>query len=980
MNQIELHTIIDTTLAKGVASVISDDIYSLIGANDDAKQYFFSKADEKWLGWLWKNGFLDAIKEKSLDPSSYGFRMPELNYLFRVSEKESDIVTDIICSFQISSNNFNPEVVDQLTRIAGKLPTKCLEKIVPKIKNEGWIKLMGSYTQYGFEYADMLKTLNGDKAYESILILSEAMLQIRNKKDITERKYSYRGDDVFFIHDLSETGIFTYLAEVPDKYLEQALSITIKAFVEAVQDEGDYILMDEDFFNFSLKAVMGHNFREELKFLAATIVELVKKIFSNNDFDHRKIYIRYFANLSKSQTTRRLKLFVLSLDPKLFIKELKSEYFKLFEVKKPLEILYGAEYERSLKAGFSYLPDLQKREYIAKVFDLFSKPKDDEDKRWKRHYASCILSTVSSDLDEKEIVLAKLKEYKIDPKYLPEPSVGHIRGGTVTPQSPISSDDFSKLSVSDIASRLMNELSPEVLQKKYNNDDFQNPRDADGVAEQLKGDIKNRLDDYLKNSPLFFDRERLIPHYTYSFLRGVKEAIAEQRVSAKELNFDKLIDLLQIIRKSGEAESFTEKNDNTDGRWLSGWSSVHSTIADLIEELIKLKDKITLINFKKHRKNILEVLSYLLGFNDPIPEDEKLKTAKMTTKRPSESEASISDPFSIAINSVRGEAFQTLLHFIYQDAKLADDVKSLYINLLQKEDTRAIMFMFGHYLPIFHYRDIDWVKGRFSKIFEHVKKDKYLHLAVWEGYLSNNLYRELFFEPYFQKLYGKNITLNLSYPNQKFFKDPHESIAIHFALAFVYYEEFGFDHPLFKKFIKKADAKQLSEFINFLGRSYVAGEYNNIFKDKNSLWRLDRIKNFWNLMLKTKSDSPSLKEFGTWISAGNEVLDIVWLTNMINQTLKLTNGDLRWDYGLLKSVEKLATEASQDALEILEKRFLFVIRDKKNQFPIRTDKEWYSAFEILYKNEETRSKTYNLINELIEKGGRPFWNLEEIVR
>jgi hypothetical protein len=392
------------------------------------------------------------------------------------------------------------------------------------------------------------------------------------------------------------------------------------------------------------------------------------------------------------------------------------------------------------------------------------------------------------------------------------------------------------------------------------------------------------------------------------------------------------------------------------------------------------------LNFKLYREQTLEILKYLFNYEDPIPEDEKLKTAKMTIKHPSESDASISDPFSIAINSVRGRTYQTLLHFVYQDAsndekiKLADDVKSLYDDVLKKENTRAIMFMFGHYLPSFHYRDMDWTRSRFDEIFESKDKDGLLNFAAWEGYLSNNLYRELFFEPYFQELYCKNITLSLQYPNQKFFKDPHESIAIHLALAFINYKEFGFDHPLFKKFIKEADSKQLSEFISFLGRSYIAGDNSGVLNDKENPWRIIRIRDFWDLMLKTKSDSPSLKQFGTWIDAGKEVIEVKWLANRLSQTLDATNGKLNWDYGLIKSVEKFASEAPQDTLKILEKHFLSLVGDEQNRFPIRTDKEWYSAFEILYKNQELQSETYNLINELIEKGGRYYWTLEDIVK
>lgn len=959
-------------------------IQELIVINPDARQYFFSKADERWLDWLWENEFLDVIKEKAPDPNSYGFRTPELHYLVNVSEKKPDVVANIICSVEITPDNFNPEVIDQFTRIASKLPKRSLKKVVKKIRDEKWIRLMGKYTQYGFEYADMLETLHKAGDFESILILAEAILLIRSKKDIKERKISYRGDDVFYIHDLSETKVFTYLAEMPDKYLEKAFSIAISTFTEAIEDEGNYLLMDEDFFTLNLNTVVGHHYREELKSLTATVIELVRKIFGNKSFDNKKIYTKYFTSLPKNQTTRRLRLFVLSLDPKLFVKELKNEYFKLFETKKVSEVLYGAEYERALKAGFVYLTGAQKHEYVNKVFNFFTDTRDEDDKRWKKHYASCILSTISEHLTEDEVALAKKNEFKIDPKYQPEPSIGRARGGTVTPRSPI---DLTQYSVIEVAEKLKDELTPEELQKKYKNDDFLNPRNADGVTEALKGNIKVRLSDYLDNATLFFDRDNLIPHYTNAFLRGVKEALPESRDNLGDSKYEELFKLLSNIKESGEKNSFSKVAPNSEGRWLSDWDSVHSTISDLIEELIKQKDKKILLNFKKYRGRVLGILEYLLNYDDPIPEDEKLKTTKSTIKHPNESEYSIGDPFSIAINSVRGQTFQTLLHFIYQDtsnerAKLTEDVKTLYDKLLKKENTRAIMFMFGHYLPSFYFRDIEWIKGKFSKIFEAVKKDKYLHLAAWEGYLSNNLYNELFFEPYIQKLYSKNITLKLTYPKQKFFKDPHESLAIHLALAFIHYEKFGFDNKLFKAFLDKASTNQLSEFISFLGRSYIAGENYNVLKDEKFHWGIQRLKDFWDLMLKTKSKLNSLKEFGTWIEVTNNVFDIGWLANKINQTLDATKGELKWDYGLIKSVEKMAEVSPNNTLEILEKHLLASIGNNKHYVAVREGKEWYRAFETLYKNRDKsiKNKTYNLIARLIEKGGSQFWVLENIVK
>jgi hypothetical protein len=82
----------------------------------------------------------------------------------------------------------------------------------------------------------------------------------------------------------------------------------------------------------------------------------------------------------------------------------------------------------------------------------------------------------------------------------------------------------------------------------------------------------------------------------------------------------------------------------------------------------------------------------------------------------------------------------------------------------------------------------------------------------------------------------------------------------------------------------------------------------------------------------------------------------------------------------MESIERIATEAPRDTLEILEKHFLSEIGNEQNYIFLQTDKEWYNAFKILYGNSKVKNETYNLINKLIEKGGKQFWILEDIVR
>ena len=94
----------------------------LINLNEDSRQYFYEKANETWLEWLWENGFFDVLKQKAEDPTKYSYSTPELRYLVRMAETKPEIVTEVMLGIPISEETFNPEVIDQFLRICGVLP------------------------------------------------------------------------------------------------------------------------------------------------------------------------------------------------------------------------------------------------------------------------------------------------------------------------------------------------------------------------------------------------------------------------------------------------------------------------------------------------------------------------------------------------------------------------------------------------------------------------------------------------------------------------------------------------------------------------------------------------------------------------------------------------------------------------------------------------------------------------------------------
>jgi len=1009
MNQIELHKKIDILLLKDPDSVKRKEVSDLISANKDACQYFYTKADERWLSWLWENGFLDVIKQKAEDQTRYGYRTPELNFLVRVAEKIPSKVVNIMLAIPVSAGTFNPEVVDRFLWICGTLPADQLARVVPKIHDERWIPLMGVFNRWGFEYEKMLKTLAGTKDYKNLLILAEAILEVRDKKEIERKNNHVAIDNPFYFDNLSHTKVFEYLISIGSEYTEKALELTTKAMARVVllggetQDTGifpieeTFHLFDVDFFSLEPIQKERPSHRDDVRELAAVI-----KVFANRLIGEkcakvdtiRTIYKKHIESLPRSRTMWRLRLFVLSLCPEAFKEELRNSFFRLFKVERYHEIISGTEYEKALQKGFSVLSDDDKREYVKQVIEYFTKHAEDkEDQDWHIRYGSRIISMIEGQLTPAEKQEAEQAGFRLDPNYEPEPSIGPMRAGTVRPKGPISQDEFNKLPVVEIAKKLRNEWTPEKLSKQNKGDDFLNPLNAEGVGKLLRVDIAKRLQNYISNAPQFFERDVLDQHYTYSFLRGIQEAIKNDKESVTKINCDNLIALCISIKESGEAKPYDRKARKRDtfDAWLVNWTAVHSAITDVVQGLLSEKNGDIVIDFSKYHDQLFAIISYLLSYSDPTPEDEKIESAKMKTKSSGDEEYLVSDPFSMAINTVRGRAFQALTLFVYQDGKkfsknkavkIDSDIKKLYETVLKNENTRALMFMFGHYLPSFYYRDKEWIKGLLPQIFPKESEKKHLYTAAWEGYLANDLYEEMFFDSDIKKLYERGLNLtDAEYPKQKHPKDPDEGIAVHFALAFMYYENFGFNHSLFQTFWAIDNTKRHAGFVSFLGRSFVSSDNaksNELLKKEPR--SKQRLKDFWDWMLKHYKNTKPFIKFGFWINLEKDIFEPVWLAEHIKKTLEKTKGGLDWDYGLIKSIIQIAKESPKDTLAIA-RLYLFEggVRGDNIRMPFRVDDEWFKALQVLYDKQITKKDTEKLIDDLIREGGSIFWKLKEIL-
>ena len=995
--QMDLHKEIDQIVSTSPQVEHKEKLDRL---NADGIQYFFSKADEEWLDWLWQNGLLDNIKKKADDPTRYAYKTPQLRYLGQMANKAPQKVVDIMLEIPISAENFNPEVIDTFLNICNVLPADQVARVVEKIRDERWFSLMGSFNPYVLQYRELLKTLKSAKDYQSLLVLAQAMLAVRKKK--TTEAFFLPYDNLFYLKGLTDARFFKFLIDAEDEdYLELAFNLISKVMAQVVVSRGEdkpgevftvydhSMLAEVDFFTLRFGEKNHYQHSSELYDLIMSFKVLSKRLFMSQHSNPEKIkqlYDQYVGALPNSQAMWRLRLYIKSLRPDVFKNELKNALFRLFEDDRSIVIwLCGVEYEKALQRGFSVLSDEDKRDYVRKLIDHFvEESKKRQDKPILR-WGSEVLSMIMDQLTPEEKELTKQEGFELDPNYKPQPLMSMSETRSVTPQGPMNEDEFGELPVHEIIAKLQQEWTPDELAAQDKGGDMFNPLNAEGLGKMLSNDIPKRLQEYVDNATKFLD-PKLDLHYTYSFLHGIEETIKRDLESSTKIDWEQLINLCVSVSKLGVKNP--PKRSNVEhapfgGGLLIGWKGVLSAMIDTLKMLLTENKGTTIIDFGKYRSRILTILSYPLSYSDPTPADERIETAQSKIQRSAREGYVVSDPFMIAINSVRGRAFEALLRFVYQDGKrmegeirIADDTKELYENVLKNENTRALMLMFGHHLQVFYSRDPVWTLRQLPQIFPQELRKKDLYTAAWEGFLGNQLFGDLFEDSAIQKLYYRGLKLTeRDFPSeQEHSTNPAEGVAAHLATAYMYYEEFKCGHPLFDAFWEKKKGSMRTHFVGFLGRSFVlqGGEFFEKYPERKE-W----LKDFWDWMLDNCQSPKPFTGFGFWMNLENEIYDPDWLAERIKRTLEKTKGMLgQHYYRIVKIMVPLAEKAPNNTLKIIR---LYLLEGDAQKNMLMLDEEWYKALKILHDNTETKSDTKILINQLIEKHGAIFWELKKIL-
>lgn len=981
MNQIIFHKKIDHFFEAGITVASITLANELINHNTDAKRYFFSKADESWLKWFVDNNLFVELRKKAEDPTKYNYRLAELEYLTRMSDKQPETVTEIILSVPISRENFNPEVIDRFFWITSLLPVQQIKSILPKILLEEWLPLMSAFGRSGYEYQKMVEKISQAKDYETAIILARIILTIRPISEFNKSERFSISDNFFYLRDISETGIFELLTATDNPQKKNSLKLLTEILSQIVDLGEDkvksdvfektepFYLLDVDIFKLGLDTSKRSHFREDIQNLVASCKVLIQMILvgaHENALNAKQIYSTYIAELPDSLTFFRLKLYAMTLFPHLFKNEIKEALFRIFNAKgRYFEIENGAEYHNALILGFGILePEVQK-EYIKNVIEYFSAPLEDSDKeKWRKRDGRNILSHIKECLSNTERTAVEKIFGKLlnDEKNTPHPSVGKVTSGIINNMTPF---DPSSLSIIELIDRLKKDATPKALEERYKSDDFLNPRGAEGLADAIKIDFKKRRSEYFGKLNHFFDRDTIDAGYVYAILQQIDSMFRNKEVFSEDECII-LINFFDLIKKSGRSKEFKPREEKSH---LADWITVLKTATDILLEILALmKDSQV---FKDNREKILDIIEYLLSIkSSPDIDDDERES---------------NEPAFVAVNSVRGQAYRTFVQFTYNEGskELSKEAKTIFERIVDNEKSNAVRFTLGQFLASFYYRDIDFVRSLLPKIFPQKPESKGQYFATWEGYLSTSLYKELFVE--LKDHYVNAIKINSEeYPKRKYLKGLDESLATHLALAYAHFDEFKIGDPLFNLFWETPNETRHYEFVSFIGRHCMNRDQAGDQWLKENSVKKEKIIDFWNWIIKTDIplEPKTFAGFGLWINPNIEIIEDKIVIRNLPMTLKKSRGDFDWEYGLTKRITKFAELDPKVTLKVIHE--YLIVESELNphrRAPLFSlEHEMKKALEIIYKEALLKKDVEDLIALLIEKGSNSFWDLKDILK
>ncbi|PIT95673.1 hypothetical protein COT94_04510 [Candidatus Falkowbacteria bacterium CG10_big_fil_rev_8_21_14_0_10_37_14] len=918
-----------------------DDVSNLTKciSKPEHRRYFFQRCDNpNWLEHLKSINTFLSPQEPLREGGYIRFIVwPESQYLLRIADKKPQEVFDIIKGL----NSTNQSVLDDFVGAAIKSPPEIAEQYVDLICKNKWIQ--NSYNLLlPDKVADLMDLLAGAGKTKVALKLARILFDTKvdppvKVSDDTENPLStvwYDAKPYFDTWRLGEIvkKKLTGLEEKDPVGLFSTFATTLR---QAIELEGR-VNPEDSFYEYShiwrpnlLSARLN---REDAKnILLDGLVNLIEKNKGN------ETVLREFVVILRTHPWalfRRIEILTYSTNPNPFAKEIEEilsegKIIIAYNLRREYLPLLGKEYSKLSKNAKDAIlknieqgPDFKKNDNLTD--EQFTRVQAD----WKGLY----LKAIKDQLPQKEV-----KEYgEIVKKY--GESVDND-GEIITwdgGQSPISSEELSALSAEDTLQYFVDYKIPDDPFARHS---------SGGLGMVFAGLVAENPEKYVLVAGSFFEKN-IRPIFFYHLTHGLKDALQK----GKSFDWVSVINIYYKILVENTRVSEPANNDEQD------WNAVQRAVADFLGHALG-KDTCNIPT--SLREKVWAIILNLSEDPEPTPADEQ-----------KDGEGGL-DPMTLAINTTRGEAVHAVVNYGLWIARNLED-KSIEVKmppemtaLLDKHlDTKqdpslAIRSVYGWRLPNLFYLNEPWLKVNKGKIFP--KSEPNYLLASWEGYLANNVIKELF--TLLKQEYYDFIP-HISSVEKKGHRGADVEQRFPQHVMVIYVNEFEHD-DFVNHFFEVATPKARAEAINFAGRV--------ILRDLSGFNNKDEVKkrlgDLWDMrisLLPEEMSEEELQEFGWWFKVSpferKDTLD-----RMI-KTLEFVKSKIDVPYEIVEELKSYAIEFPIETIKILD----LLVKPKRETYEYLYKKDEYREVIKLVKstgNEEAKKNADVLINYLMSEAG-----------
>lgn len=896
-------------------------------------EFLFQTASVEWLLPLSRANFFEA-------PDNDTREWPPSKYLIRVTKEKPE---DVIKIVEAISNATSPAVMSDIINIALSLEPKLSISIITIMRKGQWLKngYLGNYW-FGHNAIKLIDHLAGGGEIAAAMGLFSHLL----KFEFTEGASSFRS---------TKSLIREYdYQELLEKNIEQLFSLDpvdviniiarkLNATYIKFYDVNKIYLKDEDYSYLDYKDIDDHmdyshgarrmllrSLSNRIEQLGKTSPDKLAEAIDKLDypvFIFRMIKLRIYNNFNS-----------------LFTQEIRTALFDATNYDEFDDL--GMPFVELLQTNFKLLDENGRKiifaivdkcpDHISNLKDTEQKEKDEWYERWKYRVLFPIQEYL--DKDHKEWFLA-LSPGLGKPEY--------ERGRIISwsgPTSDLSVEDFNTME----PDKIVEELAKWEPPKGFGVDS------PEGRGRNLSESIKQLPDKYFKTASLFIDN-RLSFTYINHLFWGFELAKRDGR----KLNWDSIIDAAVkfVSLNPEEISRFPEKSEDFD----YDYDGVLKAVVSLIDQGFNTTEVDIPTARREDVWNI--IIKGLLSSNPDLKHEKEYGGNNM-------------DPYTMSINTTRGEAMHALIRYsswvsntINKKMGLTDEVMDRLIFHLNYDNdpTETIHCLYGFYFPFLYYHEKDWVISNLKLIFPEEESRFLIWKAAFGAYLYRGMYVDFF--PLLANQYKRGIKYVDEVDEKDNSRDSFtDNLAHHIMLAVAH----GTDgaHDIAELMFKSGNNKLVQHAVFFAGANIIKPELGKIKDEK--LPDPDKLKWIWESMLE-KISPEAAKGFGWWFV--NSPYDKDFTIKQLIKTLKVTGGHLDAEHKMNDELNKYVEEFPNEVIECAEQIVKGDIHGWHLSFKID---DYVNLFKAALKNAspELKEKISQLSDYLGKKG---YDNFEEFI-